>query len=129
MAGTSISGETLDRFCPYFGDGGLISSGFVKDENITSGKLADDAVTTDKVKDDNVTAAKLHCEVITGVVTAGTVASAAHTLGVTPTLVIPTSRTSGANIATTGTHTSAAILGIQSDLASTEAKFTIYVFE
>jgi len=128
MAKTSISGETLDRFCPYFTDGGLISSGFIKDAHITSGKLADDAVTTDKVTDDNVTVVKLHHEVLTGVASAGTPVSAAHTLGVTPTLVIPTCITSGGSIATTGTHTSAAIKGIVSDISG-GASFIIYIFE
>lgn len=127
MAGLSISGESLSGYCPFYSDGGLMSSGYIKNENITSGKLADDAVTTDKVKDDNVTVAKLHCEVLTGTVSAGTAASAAHTLGVIPTLVIPTCRTSGGSVATTGTHTSAGILGIVTDTANTT--FIIYVFE
>jgi len=127
MANLSISGEPLSGYCPFFSDGGLMTSGYMKDSGIPSGKLASDAVTTIKVKDDNVTVAKLHCEVLTGTVSAGTAASAAHTLGVTPTLVIPTCRTSGGSVATTGTHTSAAILGIVTDTAN--STFIIYVFE
>jgi len=127
MANVSMSGSTLDQYQPYFSDGGLITSAFIKDGQVTSGKLANSAVETAKIKDANVTAAKLNYETVTGVASAGTPVSAAHTLGAVPSLVIPTCRTSGGSIATTGTHTSAAILGIVSDIAGS-AEFKIYIF-
>lgn len=107
MAGLSISGESLSGYCPFYHDGGLMTSAFIKD--------------------DNVPATKLHCEVLTGVVSAGTPTSAAHTLGAVPTLVIPTCASSG-YVATTGIHTSTAVLGIVSNVAG-GANFIIYVFE
>jgi len=127
MANLSISGEPLSGHCPFFSDGGLMTSGYMKDSGIPSGKLASDAVTTVKIKDANVTAVKMKYETITGVASAGTAVSAAHTLGVAPSLVIPTCRTSGGSVATTGTHTSAGILGIVSDVTG-GASFIIYIF-
>jgi len=107
MAQVSLSGESLSGFIDYFNAGGLISSGFVASNAFP--------------------ASKLKYEKLTGVASAGTPVSAAHTLGSVPSIVIPVCRTSGGSVATTGTHTSTAILGIVSDVAS-GATFEVYVF-
>lgn len=117
MATLSISGLSIKDYVPFFSDGGLLPSGTLATNAVASGNLQDDAVV----------AAKLNYQKVTGVASAGTPASAAHTLGAVPSLVIPTCRTSGGSIATTGTHTSAAILGIVSNVEA-GATFEIYVF-
>jgi hypothetical protein len=127
MASTSISGADITDYIAYFEDGGTLPSGAIADGNVTSAKIADGNVTSAKVATNGLVAANLAYETLTGVVSAGTPVSAAHTLGKTPVLIIPTCRTSGGSIATTGTHTSAGVLGICSNIAA-GATFMIYIF-
>jgi hypothetical protein len=127
MASTSISGQNLSEYIPYFQDGGLITSGYLGSSSVTSAKVANGQVTSAKVATNGLVAANLKYEAVTGVVSAGTPVSAAHTLGKVPAIVINTCQTSGGTIQTTGTHTSAALLGICSNIAA-GATFTIYIF-
>jgi hypothetical protein len=127
MASTSISGADIHDYIAYFEDGGTLPSGAIADGNVTSAKIADGNVTSAKVATNGLVAANFAYEKVTGVASAGTPVSAAHTLGKVPVIVLPVSRTSSGVVSTTGTHTSAAVLGIVSNVAG-GATFEVYIF-
>ncbi len=106
MANVSVSGEPLSGHCPFFYGGGLLTSGYMKASGVPASRMA--------------------YQKITGTAHTSAVTTAAHSLGTTPSIIIPVSRTSGVGVQTTGTHTSTHIMGIVAD--ANDTSFEVYVF-